>query len=625
MSFTRLFVGAALVLLGWVATADARPTIRIAPADAARFVRDQRFDIRVEFTPAPGHSLVAVSFSIDGLSHPVTVSALDPAGGFTIRGYVSMRVGSHTLVATACDTADDSVATETSRFEVVDVAGKKRKYRNIIICLGDGMGLGHRTAARIVRHGYTRGKADGRLAMDDFPISGMVMTSSLDAIVTDSAPGMAAYTTGNKSANGQEGVYPDNTGAAFDNPRVEYLGEFAHRRFGKSVGIVTTADVEDATPAAMAAHSGNRGAGTGICDQFLDENDLGDGRGNGITVLLGGGRRWFLPAGTPGSARTAGTDYQLDPAAAAALGVPAGSVDPERNLLTDFQSRGFVLAESSAQLGDVAANPATRRMIGLFALGNMSVAYDKIGARRAPARPASTTDTPVRDQPMLEEMARAAIAVLDRNRKGFVLLVEGASIDKLSHAMDADRSIWDTIEFDDAVRACREFAERDGNTLVLVLSDHECSGFSVVGALKRTTAEMRALPSDAANLAPASASNPPPARQAAVGIYAEAGFPRYEIAEDGYPVTPDPDRKLVVGFGANGDRYETWIDDAAAGGNESVNGYYIRGQVPGGSAAHTATDVPLSAFGGKAAALFGGVQDNTDVFFRILRAVMGGY
>ncbi|MBK6313695.1 MAG: alkaline phosphatase [Blastocatellia bacterium] len=648
MIFTRVVMIAGILLVCWCSTAEARPTIRITPVDTARFVKDQRFDIRVEFTPAPGHSLTAVTLAIDGVAQPISISALDANLGNSIRGYSTSAVGPHTITASAVDSLDSTAAFGTCRFEIVDVAGEKRKYRNVIICLGDGMGTGHRTAARIVRHGYTAGKANGRLAMDEFPVYGMVMTSSLNAIVTDSSPGMSCYTTGNKSANGQQGVYPDNTSSAFDNPRVEYLGEFARRRLGKVVGIVTTADVEDATPGAMAAHTSNRGAGTGICDQFLDESELSNGRGNGIAVLLGGGRRWFLPASAPGSARSADTDYQLDSAVADQLGVPTGALDPERDLLANFRSRGFVHAGSATELEVAAANPDTRRLIGLFALANMNVAYDKIAGRRASARPAETSDTLPRDQPMLDEMTRAAITVLDRNRRGFMLLVEGASIDKQSHLMDADRAIWDTIEFDDAVRACREFADRDGNTLVIVVSDHECSGFSAIGALKRTTAEMRALPSDATNFAPASAANPSPARQTAVGLYTEAGFPNYVIAPDGYPETADPDYKLVIGFGANGDRFETWIDDSASRaepsgssvdecdtarhvglsesrGDGATNGYFIRGQIPGTQAAHTATDVPVCAFGGKAAALFGGVQDNTDVYFKLMRALLGGY
>jgi alkaline phosphatase len=149
--------------------------------------------------------------------------------------------------------------------------------------------------------------------------------------------------TGNKATNNQEGVWPDDTRAVFDNPRVEYLSEFLARTQGKKLGVVTTADVFDATPASMAIHTQNRGAGTGIVDQFFDERGT-----NGLTVLMGGGRKWFLPnptscpaagcgdaSGFNGSARSEANDYALPPDVVSAWGVPAGALDPGRDLIAD--------------------------------------------------------------------------------------------------------------------------------------------------------------------------------------------------------------------------------------------------------------------------------------------------
>jgi alkaline phosphatase len=100
---------------------------------------------------------------------------------------------------------------------------------------------------------------------------------------------MSSYTTGNHGKNGQVGVYPANMIDPFFYPRVEYLAEYLHRKQGKSLGLVTTADVEDATPAANAVHTGDRNRGTGVCDQYLDESDAaGSGDfGTGLTVLMG--------------------------------------------------------------------------------------------------------------------------------------------------------------------------------------------------------------------------------------------------------------------------------------------------------------------------------------------------
>src|SRR5262249_15453887 len=157
------------------------------------------------------------------------------------------------------------------------------------------------------------------------------------------------------------------------------------RHFGKSLGLVTTADVEDATPAANAVHTSNRGLGTGICDQYLDESDLpplsgdpaGTRRGTGLAVLMGGGRRWFLLAkkadGTsnfvPSLAEA--SVYQLDARDAAQLGVPQGALDPNRDLLGDFQKAGFAYASTLTDLKSAAVvSPNTTKLLGLFAYGN---------------------------------------------------------------------------------------------------------------------------------------------------------------------------------------------------------------------------------------------------------------
>ena len=91
--------------------------------------------------------------------------------------------------------------------------------------------------------------------------------------MTDSSPGSACYSSGNKAANNQQGVFPDDTRANFDNPRVEYIGEYFARTEGRSLGVVTTSDVFDATPGAWATHTQSRGAGTGICDQCIEVAD----------------------------------------------------------------------------------------------------------------------------------------------------------------------------------------------------------------------------------------------------------------------------------------------------------------------------------------------------------------
>ena len=131
-------------------------------------------------------------------------------------------------------------------------------------------------------------------------------------------------------------------------------------------------------------------------------------------------------------------------------------------------------------------------------------------------------------------------------------------------------------------------------------------------------------------------------RNPVVGTYESAGFPRYDIAADGYPVSTDPDRKMLIGYAANADRFEDWLTNplpvqdsqqpfigqpplstyplialTSPLARDAGGSFLVTGQVPGDTAVHTASDIPLSAEG-RGASIFSGVQDNTDVFFRIV-------
>jgi alkaline phosphatase len=611
----------------------------------ARFLPGQRFDLQASVKPDAGQKITAARFLIDGKPVAANVALRDCASGCvkgvaaetaiaTVRAVASDVAGRHEFSVEATQ-ADGQKVVAKGNFEVVPfTAALGPKVRNIIILLGDGMGASQRTAARIV-HGYAQGKALHPLAMDSFTATALVKTSSLNSIVTDSSPGMTSYVSGNKNNNNEEGVFPDDTVDAFDNPRVEYLSEYLHRTQGKQLGIVTTADVFDATPAGNAVHTSNRGAGTGIVDQFFDDRGL-----TGLTVLMGGGRKWFLPAGTPGSARTDTSDYAFAPTddLVKRWGIAPGSLDKGRDLVKEFQAAGFSYAPTKAELDKA---DATKPLLGLFAFSNMNVALDKINGRRGTEKNGLSggsvvDDFGLPDQPMLDEMAAKAINVLKHSPKGFVLMIEGASIDKQAHAMDTERWMLDTLEFDRAVRVAQDFAAEQGDTLVIVTADHECSGAALIGGATVTDKALAELAAKkgVANL-----------RNGVVGTYEKAGFPHYRIAADGYPETTDIDYRLLVGYGANADRYEDWRTKKtpqrdvqqpfateaplkwypanAQERDDALGEYLVTGQVPGEQAVHTATDVPLSAYGPGALA-FTGVIDNTDVFFKLAQAAVKG-
>ena len=654
----------ALTLCGVATQSIAAPTVtRLTPPSelfsskrqdpiVARFLPGQRFDLQATIRPDDASKrITAASFAIGGVAVSANVSiktceALCLKGVPANAAVVSSRAisvdkpGVHTFTITATQSDGQSV-TAQGNFEIVPFQVGGQKVKNVIIMLGDGLGAAHRTAARIVTGGYAQGKVHTPLAMDTFPVSGMVKTASLNSVVTDSAPGMTAYVLGNKNNNNEEGVFPDDTTDPFDNPRIEYLSEYLHRTQGKALGIVTTADVFDATPAGNAIHSSNRGAGTGIVDQFLDDRKL-----HGLSVLMGGGRKWFLPATTPGSARGDRTDYAFSATDAHTAdivkgwGAAAGSLDKDRNLIADFQSAGFAYAANKTEM-DALDTQKNQAVLGLFAHSNMNVALDKIDGRRKQGRGVGNDgknsvvdDYGFPDQPLLEEMTSKALAVLSNKKEGFVLMVEGASIDKQAHSMDTERWILDTIEFDRAIAVARDFAAKHGDTIVIITADHECAGVALIGGSLVSDARLQELVREGGTAL----------RDKAVGVYEAAGFPKYRIAADGYPETTDIDNRLLVAYGANSDRYEDYrtnplpLQDSQQpfvknqplaaypvdpSKRDADGKFLITGQVPGNSAVHTASDIPLSAFG-PGAYSFTGVMDNTDVFFKLAQMTAKG-
>ncbi len=650
---TRIFCGLALsTVLLTTGIATAAPSVsRLTPPSAlftfgdatppiiARFFAGQRFDLAATLSPDANATITSAVFKVDNIpvsdsSISYTVAdkvAITNSVQAVFRAYSTATPGIHSFSVVGVQSDGQSV-TATGNFEVVAAQQLGRRAKNIIYLIGDGFGIAHRTAARIMSQGVQLGKANAQMAVDAMPYTAIVQTHSLNSIVTDSAPGAACYATGNKSNNNEEGVFPDDTLSFFDNPRVEYMGSYLLRTAGKTLGIVTTADVFDATPAAFAVHTSNRGAGTGICDQFLDEGVTN----RGLRVLLGGGRKWFLGAGTNGSARVSSSDYVLPADLATRWGVNAGSIDPARDLVGDFQKAGFNYVANGTELG--AVSPASTRLLGLFSFSNMNVAKDKIDKRRGASTVVDDFGFP--DQPMLNEMTSKALQVLSKNLNGFCLMVEAASIDKQAHNMDTERWILDTIEFDKTIAAVRAFGAANPDTLVVVCADHECAGVNIIGASTVSNARLTEIAASGVGLGTATNS----LRDSVVGVYEAASFPVYTIAADGYPVTTDPDKKMLIGYAGNSDRYEDWLTNpfplqdsqqpfskvaplstypANSSKRDVLGNLLITGQVPGTSAVHTASDIPLYAEG-RGASLFHGTMDNTDVYFNVMQALIGG-
>jgi alkaline phosphatase len=288
--------------------------------------------------------------------------------------------------------------------------------QNVILLIGDGMGTAHRTAARL----YSVGR-EGQLAMDTLPIAGMASTWSTDSVVPDSAAAGTGLATGVKTYIKAISVDPAG------NP-VQTILEKAQVA-GKSVGLVTTVQLADATPAVFAAHNADRDDHLGITLDMLDHN---------VDVLLGGGEDYFLPTGTPGC-------YPDD-----------GDRTDNRNLIDEAVANGYEYVCNEADFNAVDPE-VTDKLLGTFGDYAMTRPY----------------------APSLSEMAAKAIAILSKNPNGFFLMVEGGQIDLAAHANDALNTIGDTLGFDQAVETALDFQAENPDTLVIVTADHSTGGLTI--------------------------------------------------------------------------------------------------------------------------------------------------
>ncbi|NGO65093.1 alkaline phosphatase [Rhizobium daejeonense] len=488
-----------------------------------------------------------------------------------LRG-VSLPAGAYKVEVTAGD------ETKSVNWDVYATA-EKPVAKNVIFLIADGLSVAHRTAARIMSKGMTEGKANGRLAMDDVPPVAFIGTSSTHSIATDSANTMSAYMTGHKSRVNALGVYADRTPASQDDPKVETVAEALRRQTKKSIGIVSTAEIEDATPAALVSHTRSRGDKADIVGMFY---------GLKPDVVLGGGSAYFLSKDVPGSKRKDDKDY-----------------------IALFKEAGYTLATDKTELS-AAAGTNTGKILGLFHTGNMDVTLDREFLKKG-------TVEKFPNQPGLVDMTKAALGELSKNPDGFFLMVEGASVDKMSHPLDWDRAVVDTIEFDKAVGVAREFAEKNPDTLIIVTGDHT-HGVSIIGTVddEKEGTEMREK----------------------VGTYDDAGFPNYEDKDgDGYPDRVDVSRRLFLAANNGPDHYETFrpkLDGPFVPAIQNENKEYVaneaykdvpgavfvQGNIPkdGDSGVHAVDDVVLQATGPGAEG-FRGYMEQSDVY-RVLADAM---
>jgi alkaline phosphatase len=304
----------------------------------------------------------------------------------------------------------------------VEAKKDPEKAKNVIVLVMDGVSSSTTTLAR-----WYKGEP---LAMDEI-LTGGVRTYSAESAITDSAPAGTALATGNKSNDKFVGVLPTTVTspgidqALAENPYKPVANVLEGAKIsGKATGIISTSEVQHATPAAFSSHVTHRTDYDNIAEQQVYQN---------MDVVLGGGKNTLLPQN-----RKDGED-----------------------LVNVIESKGYDLVETREEL----LNSESKKLWGSFA--SSALAYDM-------DRPTTNPE-----EPTLADMTKKGIETLSKDKDGFFLFIEGSKPDWAAHANDAIGMISETLAFDDAVREAVEFAKKDKNTMVIAVSDHGNSGISI--------------------------------------------------------------------------------------------------------------------------------------------------
>ena len=567
---TTAAVSAAMLSLLCTTQASAA---QIYPVDQARFMTNARFDFKVELDSAMARKDVTVQ--INGEDYSKTLSGKEVwvekedgihGAALMVRDVEIKKPGRYTV------TVKSAEGEQTAHWDIYSTP-EKPVAKNVILLIADGLSVGHRTAARILSKGVTNGMYNAPLAMDDMPHMALLGTSSVDTIAADSANTASAYMTGHKSSVNALGVYADRTKASQDDPKQETIAEIIRRKTDMAVGVVSDAEIEDATPASVVSHTRRRNDKADIVGMFYNVKP---------EVILGGGSAYFLSKETPGSKRKDSVNY-----------------------IEKFSEAGYHLVTDRTALNQVVTGETPDRLLGLFHTGNMDGWIDRHQWK-------GNTVKKFPNQPDLTESFDAAVKVLEKNDKGFFLMLEAGLVDKYSHPLDWTRSVGDTIAFDKVVERAKAYCEKHPDTLLIVTGDHTHS-ISVAGTVDD--------------------NKPGNDMREKVGVYADAGYPNYEDKDkDGFPDNFQPSKRLAVFFGAHPDYYETYrsFPDATftpavkdEKGNYVANAQYkdvegahfVEGNLPRNESqgVHTVDDLVVTAQGPNADKIRG-FMNSTEVF-----------
>ena len=293
--------------------------------------------------------------------------------------------------------------------------GNTKNPKNVIFLVGDGMGPSFNTAYRYYQNDPSA-KSMKPTTFDKY-LKGTNRTYPNDPKenVTDSAAGATAFSSGHKTYNGAIGVDANKN-------NVKTVLESAKEK-GKSTGLVSTAEITDATPAAYASHVDSRDKKDEIAKQFYNDKINGKHK---VDVILGGGSKYF--------------------------GKENGNLDQK------FKKDGYDVVSNKNELNQSKSN----QVLGLFSEKDMPLQID------APE-----------SNPLLVDMENSALSKLEKNDKGFFLMVEGASIDKAAHPNDVTGVMSEMQGFDKAFSNAINYAKQHKDTLVVATADHSTGGMTI--------------------------------------------------------------------------------------------------------------------------------------------------
>lgn len=483
-----------------------------------------------------------------------------------------------------------------SKIEQKLEVNNKFKAKNVILFVGDGMGVSTLTAARILK-GQNAGELgeEGYLTFEEFPHSALVKTYNVDAQTPDSAGTMTAMMSGLKTDVGVIGVDEDiergNCATVAGNEVITAL-ELAEIK-GLSTGVISTARITHATPAATYAKSADRNwedvsdmpedavtAGcTDIADQLVNFESNLEARYSGIDVdgievVMGGGRRHFLPK-----------DETFN--SADAVSSVEGDRTDERDLTSEWQEmyeNGVYIIDQAGF--DAIDTETTERVFGLFNESHMQYEADRAND--------------IAGEPSVAEMTEKAINILDNNDKGFFLMVESGRIDHGHHAGSAYNALTDTLAFEAAVKAAYENTNPE-ETLILVTADHS-HVFTIAGYPKRGNPILGKVVNVGSD-EPATAADDMP--------YTTLGYTNGLGHQN---LGSETNADAAYAYDANTGRVDlTNIDTTASG-------YHQEALIPLGSETHAGEDISLHATGPGSQLVQGVVEQNV-VFHLINQAL----